>query len=492
MNGTTTYAERLAVLDEIRASVKSFDSRSVRGTVSIRQGETTKTFELIYSYGEDVAIDENQAGLMVAFPAINFTLFSRKFVLDFPASGTDLQFIRKLVETNNREVFINKIARRRYPFFREEYLPTDADITPDNSRGITEVSRTSIHESRDCRIEGDEGEVAVLSSGGKESLLTYGMLSELGSSPHSFFFNESGSHWFTAATSYRDFSSRHGNVHKVWSNVDRLYRFFLRNLEAIDQKVMRSKTDTYPVQLFIFPVYIMSLIPLAKARGITSVVLGDEFDDPREMVEYMGIRHYYGIYDQTHDFNDAMGQYLTSKMGNFRIWSAVYPVSGSVVEKALVSRYGGLFRLQRSCHSCRSIQGEMVPCGKCSKCLGIMMFVLAAGGNPADIKYSRDSIDNLAPMVAGERMRLDGDELKLMKQRLGFEKIDGSALNHVDGIHVLPDEEEAFQKVPETFRDGIRRILAQYAGGVYRLENGQWKEYGALQKNSDSVEPTSS
>ncbi len=492
MSRSTAYAERLAVLDEIRASVKSFDSTSVRGTVTIMKGDMSHSFDLIYRYREEVLLDENMAGLMVAFPAINFTLFTRKLVLDFPTSDTDIEFIRKFVEINNTEVFVNKIARRRYPFFREEYLPSDRDITRDNARGITEISRTSEFEGGISKPADNNGGVAVLSSGGKESLLTFGILNELGFDPHSFFFNESGSHWLTASTSYREYSQKYRNVHKVWSNVDRLYRFFIRNLDPIDLRVVKSKTDTYPVQLFIFPVYIMSLMPLARARGITSAVLGDEFDDPREMVEYRGIRHYYGIYDQTNDFNEEMSRYLSSKMGQFRIWTAVYPVTGSIVEKALSSRYPDLFRLQRSCHSCRSTDGRITPCGRCSKCLGILMFVLAANGNPEEINYSRSSIDDLESRVASERMRLDSDELNLMKQKLGFQARSGPMLNHVDGIHLLPGEEEPFQMVPVDYRNGISRILGQYAENVYRLEDGQWKEAGTVQKNSDSVAAISS
>lgn len=481
------YPEKLAQLDEIRVSVKSFNNNSARGIVSIIQGDERKSFELIYSYREKVKLDENLAGLMMAFPAINFTLFARKLVLDFPVSETDLEYIRKFVAINNTEVFVNKIARRRYPFFLDVFLPSEEDINSRNAAGITEVERTSAFTEPDARVAIDSGNVAVMSSGGKESLLTYGILQEIGANPHAFFFNESGSHWFTAATSHREFSSRYGNVHKVWSNVDRLYRFFLRNLGPIEQEMIKKKTDTYPVQLFIFPVYIMSLIPVAREHGITSVVLGDEFDDPREITEYNGIRHYYGIYDQTHDFNNTMSDYLSSKTGYFRVWSAVYPVSGSVVEKMLVSRYSSLFRLQRSCHSCRSVDGEMVPCGRCSKCLGIMMFTIAAHGDPREINYSEGAIRNLGPMVAAERMRLDSDELNLMKQRLGFLTGNSQMLDHVDGVHILPDEQIPFQKIPERFRAGVSDAIMQYAPAVYRLEDNQWRMVPFIQKKSDSV-----
>lgn len=475
-----SYAQKIAVLDEIRVRPTSFGNRKVRGTVSFTSGDHEKSFEVIYSYNGDIEINRNIAGLMMAMPAINFTIFSKKLVLDFPASKADLEHIREFVRINNREVFVNKLARRRYEFFRKEYLPVESDITEENSNGITEVVATEETEGAVPVNHGDGSKsVAVLSSGGKESLLSYGMLRESGVETHAFYFNESGSHWFTASTAYAYYSREFKNVHKVWSNVDRMYRFFLRNLEPIDQEAIRRKTDTYPVQLFIFPVYAMALVPMALKHGIGSMVLGDEFDDPREMPPYHGIAHYFGVYDQSHDFNAFMSGYFESKGIDLRVWSAVYPVSGSIVEKALVNRYPELFRLQRSCHSCRSINGQMVPCGRCSKCMGIVMFVLAAGGDPADILYSKETVKNLGELVSRERMRLDSDELNLMKAKLRLSSADTGNLEHVEGIHILQDEKEPFEKVPENFRENIQDIISMYSDGIYRIENGQWVRTGA-------------
>lgn len=473
------YAEKIAVLDEIRVRPTYIGGRTIRGKVSFRWKGNEKSFEVIYTYNGDIVANENIAGLLMAMPAINFTLFSRKFVLDFPVSEADISHIREFVRINNREVFINKLARRRYEFFRKEFLPSEADITEENSLGVTvvEATKTATMEMPGGMVPGHHS-VAVLSSGGKESLLSYGMLRESGADTHAFYFNESGSHWFTASTAYRYYSRNFPNVHKVWSNVDRLYRFFLRNLEPIDQEAIVRKADTYPVQLFIFPVYAMALVPIALRNGITSMVLGDEFDDPREMPPYHGIRHYFGVYDQTYDFNSTMSSYLEAKGINLTVWSAVYPVSGSVVENALVNRYPHLFGLQRSCHSCRPSGGNMVPCGRCSKCLGILMFVLAARGDPGEILYSRENVENLGSMVQKERMRLDSDELNLMKGRLGLSEVDTSPLRHVDGVHVLPGEKEPFEKVPPQFRGSIQEIIRQYSEGVYHLKDGAWVTLG--------------
>lgn len=467
------YLDRIAEFSNITVTPEEYGERRISGRIRIETNSGNLDFRVIFSYSDRIEVDRNLAGLVLTMPVINFTLFSKKLTLDYPASDADLDAIREFVRINNTEVFVNKLARRRYEFYRKEFLPSQEDITPENAVGLTQVVALESHTDSDMRKTG--GSVAVFSSGGKESLLSYGMLREVDQNTHAFFFNESGFHWLPAKTAHDYYSTHYKNVHKVWSNVDRFYRFVLRNMKIIDQRMVNSKTDTYPVQLFIFPVYIMSMIPVALRSGISGAVLGDEFDDPREMPPFHGIKHYYEVYDQTHDFNNFISAYFRRKRIDFTVWSAVYPINGSVVERILVNRYPELFSLQRSCHSCRNIGGKIVPCGVCSKCLGILLFVLNAGGDPRKIEYSEESVRNLKQNVEKERMKLDPDELNLMKANLGFIVIqDREKLHHVPGIHMLPDENVPFQKVPEKYREGIMNIVRQYSGQVYRLSGDGW------------------
>ncbi len=467
------YLDRITEFSNITVTPEEYGKSRITGKITLETSSGPLEFRVVFTYSDDIEVDRNLAGLVLTMPVINFTLFSMKLTLDFPVSKADLDAIREFVKINNREVFVNKLARRRYEFYRKEYLPSEEDITPQNADGITEVIANEHYSDRPFKPAG--GSAAVFSSGGKESLLSYGMLKELDPETHAFFFNESGFHWLPAKTAHDYYISHFKNVHKVWSNVDRFYRFVLRHMKIIDQKMVNSKTDTYPVQLFIFPVYIMSMVPVALKTGISGAVLGDEFDDPREMPPFHAIKHYYEVYDQTHDFNSFISDYFHRKGIDFTVWSAVYPINGSVVEKILVNRYPELFRLQRSCHSCRNVGGRIVPCGVCSKCLGILLFVLNAGGDPRKIEYSEESIRSLKQNVEKERMKLDPDELNLMKSNLGFIEIrNPEKLQHVPGIHILPDEEIQFQKVPGKYRDGILGIVRQYSGGIYILSETGW------------------
>ncbi len=466
-----SYVERAISFDSIRISNPTILENSIRGDITVTSGGSAKTFRLIFTYSEPVAVDERIAGLILTMPVINFTYFARELRLDFPIGTADLDLLRNFLKVNAREVFINKICRRRYEFIRKEYIPADSDINASNSDGMTEVI-AHVSAQGNYNMRGDKKTSAVLSSGGKESLLSYGMLKEIGERTFSFFFNESGGHWITAKTSYDYFSANFRDVLKAWSNVDRFYKFMQRQVKILDQVAVTRWADTYPLQLFIFPVYIFALIPFMIKHSISSVYIGDEFDDPREMPEFHGLKHYYGIFDQSLDFNKLMSKYFTSIGIDAVLTSAVYPISGNMVEKILLQRYPDLFSLQRSCHSCHYENGKIVPCGRCSKCLGIQMFVRAAGGDPAKIGYESISIEELHRRVMSERMRLDSDELSYMKSML-FDNNE-PRVSHVTGIHILPGEKRPGELMPEHVRNKIVEIIQKYTDGKFSLVNGEW------------------
>ncbi len=467
------FSETISEFDNVIVSNVSATNNSLTGKITLVREDTRLPFDVKFRYSEDVVINDNIGGLILTMPVINFTLFAKKITLDFPVSESDLSVIKKFIQINNRDVFINKLVRRRYEFFRKDYLPHEEDINADNLDGITKVVRSERFRD-DYEHKMAENNVAILSSGGKESLLSYGMLNEVGANTFQIFFNESGAHWMTAKTAYDAFEGSKKNTFRIWSNVDRFYRFCLRNMRSIDQKMILRKTDTYPVQLFIFPVYVMSSLPILIKHKVAGIVIGDEFDDPREMSSFKGFKHYYGIFDQSQDFNDIMSDYLENKGIGIRLWSAVYPITASVVEKILIKRYPDLFKLQRSCHSCRRVGGVIKPCGNCSKCLGIMLFVRAADGKLSDIGYDDLTNKDLLLKVEKERMRLDSDELIMLQDILGKKTADTVDRKHTQSVHVLPGERSSFSLIPSKFRSSVKNIIERYAKDEYILKNGVW------------------
>jgi hypothetical protein len=466
------YIDRAISFENIEVNIAKIEKRRITGNIKFNNF----SYKLIFTYAEDIEVDRNIAGLILTMPAINFTYFAKKLTLNFPVSTGDMELIKKFMVINAHEVFINKIINRRYDFIKPEYIPSEEDINDYNANGITELICPE-NLTGETPWKTDNDKVAIMSSGGKESLLAFGIFNEINrpENNYSFYFEESGSHWLTAKTAYDYYRDNFQNVMKVWSNTDRFYHEMTKRIKIINRDTIDIRSDDYPIQVFIFPVYIFLLLPLLKKHSIGNIIMGDEFDDPRGMGDYKGLKYYYGIFDQTYDFNNILSIYFRKKGVNAHVYSIVYPITGYLEEKILMERYRFLFLQQRSCHSCHEKDGIIYPCGKCSKCLGILLFIESAGGKPQDILYSDNDIGLLKRRLSNSRLRLDPDEKEYAESKLEFGSNSDTDVTHVGGIHIMPYENSALSIVPDTFRGPINRIFSYYGNGVYKLENDKWK-----------------
>lgn len=465
------YIDNIISFNNIEVSIDKIEKRRITGYIKLDDF----SYRLIFTYAEDIDVDRNIAGLILTMPAINYTYFSRKLILNFPVSQRDIKLIKDFMVINAHEVFINKIINRRYDYIKPEFIPSESDINKENADGITELVCPEIVKDGNPWIT-DREKVAIMSSGGKESLLAFGIFNEINmkENNYAFYFEESGSHWLTAKTAYDYYRTNFGNIMKVWSNTDRFYHEALKHLKIIKQEMIDIRSDDYPIQVFIFPLYIFLLLPMIRKYKIGNIIMGDEFDDPRGMGDYRGLKYYYGIFDQTYDFNRMVSVYFRDKGINSNVYSIVYPVTGYVEERILMERYRNLFLQQRSCHSCHEKDGVIYPCGKCSKCLGILLFIESAGGDPRDIMYSDTDMRLLGRRLLKSRLRLDPDERQYAEYKLGFSENGSMEINHVAGMHIMPYEEDVLSAVPENFRHSIKKILSRYTDGKYELKDNIW------------------
>jgi hypothetical protein len=315
----------------------------------------------------------------------------------------------------------------------------------------------------------------VLSSGGKDSLLTYGLLKELGSTVYPLYINESGGHWRTALTAYQHHKKTDPHTQRVWTNVDRFYGFMLDHLGFIRPDHRKIWHDTYPIRLCIFPFYVFSLLPIFAEERIGNLLLGSEFDDLRYEIQYKGIKHYFGVYDQHQDYDVRMNQWYERRTPGLYQWSALRNISGLVDQNILVRRYPTLARLQRSCHSCHIKNGVVYPCGTCSKCLGILLYLLANDLDPILMKYQRKDIEDFYTNVGVSSLKLDKDEKNqsffLLTQKDSVPKV--RCVDHVQKIHVHPSTCDP-RLYPKQFRNGLLKILEAYTTGYCTLKNEEW------------------
>ncbi|PNX48453.1 MAG: hypothetical protein BV459_02335 [Thermoplasmata archaeon M11B2D] len=479
-------------LSSISLSDPTIEKNTAKTEVIIHTlNQTTHCFTLLNKYPDRLS-QQHIALLRLAFcmPLLNYGLFSKKIQLDFPVSKADFQLLTDFNLIFSREIFVNKIARGTNPYILEEFLPDPETILPHDGDPTAMIKPTQITADTSISTRLNPLKSGVLSSGGKDSLLTYGLLTELGSTVYPLYMNESGGHWKTALTAYRYHKKTDPNTQRVWTNVDRFYGFMLDHLRIIRPDHRKKWDDTYPIRLCIFPFYVFSVLPIFINQGISHLLLGSEFDDFRSAIQYKGIPHYYGLYDQHQDFDLRMNHWYRTRIPGLSQWSALRNISGLVGQHILVSRYPALAKQQRSCHSCHIKNSIVYPCGQCLKCLGILLYLLAKGTDPTLMKYQRKHIDLFYKNIGAASLSLDQDEKNhsffLLKQKGSVPK--SSCVDHVEKIHVHPSTCDP-GLYPASFRMGLLRILEQYTSGYCTLRNGVWVQTEQWQEHPVTVAP---
>ncbi|NLE03555.1 MAG: hypothetical protein GX638_01970 [Crenarchaeota archaeon] len=413
--------------------------------------------------------------MAATMPILNYGLFTKQIKLNYSISKSDYLLIKDLLSTFSIDIFINKLARKKNPYILPEYNLKEEDVIEKNVKPLASLNVEKIVEDTLICNEFDDNSCGILSSSGKESLLTYAMLKEIGANVFPLYINESGGHWKTALQAYRYHEKNEPNTNKVWINVDRFYTFMLDHMKIIRADHRQVWADTYPIRLCIFPVYVFFLLPVFVIEKIGNLLIGSEFDEVRFLSNYKGMRHYFGVYDQTQDYDLRMEKWYQQRMPGIRQWSAVRPVTGLIEERILVSRYFELAQNQRSCHSCHFEGKEIIQCGECSKCLGILLFLKANNIDPTIMGYSKKHSNQFSSLFLKSKLKLDEDE----KEHSAFlankncPDIKGIEHSHVESIHLHKDTSD-LNLIPKRFRKKLLKIIKEYTNGFTILEKDKW------------------
>jgi hypothetical protein len=482
----------LCCLSSISLAEPTIEKNTTHAEIIVTESDGVESrFELMNKY--DQLLQEDHLPLLrLAFsmPLLNYGLFSKKIHLQFPISKADYSLLCDLNLIFSRDIFVNKITHGTNPYILSDFFPDPEKIRPGDGDPNAVIYPSQL--ISDTSIAGgmDPLKSGVLSSGGKDSLLTYGLLKELGSQVYPVYVNESGGHWKTAITAYKYHKKTEPKTQRVWTNVDRFYSFMLDHLQFIRKDHRKIWHDTYPLRLCIFPFYVFSVLPCFIKENIGNVLLGSEFDDLRYETQYKGIPHYFGVYDQHQDYDVRMNQWYEKRIPGLYQWSALRNISGLVDQKILVCRYPTLAKQQRSCHSCHIKNGVVYPCGTCSKCLGILLYLLANDIDPTLMKYRKKDIGYFYKNVGASSLKLDKDEkdqsFYLLKNKGPVPKV--RCVDHVEQIHIHPSTCEP-GLYPKQFRNGLLRILEEYTTGYCTLRNGEWVLSEKWQGNAATVVP---
>ncbi len=309
----------------------SFDCLRVHD-LSIRPRQTKATYtlekkdgssvnnEFIYSYDEAVFKSKNRddvniASIMVAQVAMNYGLFCEKIVFEGLYDVTDQRFILDMIENTSREIYVHKLLQPT-EFLLATYNQLEVEKPKRYTHAQIEFQTDGYAHLTKAKVDKkpDENKYAILSSGGKDSLLSYGILKEK-FDPHPIFINESGRHWFTAYNSYHYFKKNEPNTAKVWCNSDRIFNWMAKQMPFIKPNFQNIRSDQYPIRLWTVSVFLWGVIPIVRKRNIKNIIIGNEYDTSLQL-QYKGITHYAGLYDQSKYFDNAYSKYYHKKSWN--------------------------------------------------------------------------------------------------------------------------------------------------------------------------------
>ena len=485
--------EKLSVISKLEVGPVRLEKRRLIAPYTVEQDGRRDSVDLIYRYEEDVFIpsdpsSHNLASMMAAQVALNYGLFCRQIEFRGAYDASDRRFLAEMAENTAREIFVKKFLEHN-PFLTAEYQTWMPLVLDHYCRAELTFESTTETEAPVFETWPQEtGRHAVLSSGGKDSLLTFGLLKEMGLEVHPIFINESGRHWFTALNAYRHFSAQVPHTARVWTNADRVFNWMIRRMPFIRSDYAQRRSDEYPIRLWTVAVFLFGALPLLKKRGISRLIIGDEFDTTLECT-YHGIPHYNGLYDQSRFFDDALSGFFLKKNWHVAQFSILRPLSELLIEKMLVERYPDLQRYQTSCHATHTDKETVLPCGRCEKCRRIVGMLLGIGADPTRCGYTeaqvRDCIRNLITKGV-HQYEEDAEHLVYLLHQKGVISEDhlGSVrLKERPNVMKLRFDpvKSPIESVPLDLRKPLYRIYLEHADGAVKLQGRMWLAFDAME-----------
>ncbi len=477
----------LAVLDRLEVGRPILTPRRLKAPYRVKRGGQVETMELVYRYEDDVfePDDEqslNLASMIVAQVALNYGLFCREIRFLGFYDSHDRQFLQEMARNTAREVYVKKFLESN-PFLRgpaSALVPERRDSYLQARLGFP--AEVWAGPGRGWQV--DRARPAVLSSGGKDSLLSFGLLRELGAEPRAVFVNESGRHWYTALNAYRHFRDTVPGTARVWTNCDRLFTWMLRRLPFIRPDFADVRSDEYPVRLWTVAVFLFGALPLLKKQGLGRLYIGDEYDTTVRRRRF-GIAHFDGLFDQSRYFDDALTRYFSLKGWGVEQLSLLRQLSELLVQKVLVQRYPELQQHQVSCHATH-LDGELVrPCGRCEKCRRIVGMLLAADADPRRCGYDSAQVALCIEALGSQKLHQEAagaEQLVFMLEQRGLLPAGGGRGRPRPEVLKLrfDPERSPLSVVPRELRRPLYRILGEHTAGALRRDGREWVEYDPL------------
>ncbi len=481
---TADHLAPLLIWDRLEVGAPRVEPRRVTAEYAVVAGSRRETTELSYTYDEDVfppgdPVAANLAAMITAQVALNYGLFCREMVFHGPFDERDRRFLADMAQNTAREIYVKKFLQPN-PFLVGEAAALKAHKQDDYLRAKLLFPGAVKEDGPLPGWGAGDGSCAVLSSGGKDSLLTFGLLQEAGVVTHPVFINESGRHWFTALNSFRNFQETVPGTARVWSNCDRVFAWMLRQMPFVRQDFANVRADIYPVRLWTVAVFLFGALPLLRKRGIDRLLIGDEFDTSVR-ARHQGIPHFDGLYDQSRWFDLALTRFFHRKGWAVQQFSVLRHLSELLIMKILVERYPQLQEHQVSCHAAHKDPdgGKVLPCGKCEKCRRIVGMLSALGADPVRCGYTADQIGPCLAKLASEGVHQESvcfEHTAALLERRGLWPDGGpQPREHPEVLQIRIDKDHApLNTAPTDLRERLLEIMLAHADGAVVRSGRLW------------------
>jgi len=474
----------LEVFDKLEIGPVKLRCNSLRMPYTIFRKGKKRSYDLIYSYSEAVfqpgnPADENLASMIGAQVALNYGLFCSEINFNGAFSRLDASFIKEMMENTSREIYVKKFLEP-HPFIKGRAAKLPIAVQSKYTRAKISF-KNKLKDSLNIPWKTSKSGYCVLSSGGKDSLLSYGLINELGKETHPIYINESGRHWYTALNAFRYSEKNIPNTTKVWTNCDRLFNWMKRQMPFVKKNFANYRMDEYPIRLWTVAVFLFGALPLMKKRGLGRLVIGDEYDTTREM-NHHGIPHYDGLYDQSRFFDDALSEYFTKKKWNILQFSILRPMAEIMIQKVLVKRYPELQAEQVSCHATHIKNHRIYPCGNCEKCRRIIAILTAMDEDPGRCGYIKVQIRNCLASIEKQKINQigeDSNQLFFLLANKGLISETSKGISENSNTMKLRFDPVAspLQTIPVDIRNPLLKMLETYTQGAVIRKGKNWEKY---------------
>lgn len=477
----------LVVFQQMLVHEVTVEPKRVKATYTVihRDGSRVSN-QLIYTYNsiyfdKTRPRDVNLASMMLAQVALNYGLFCEEIVFDGLYDEVDQRFLKDMMENTSREILVLKF------YSKNEFLKPPFDNLEHEKRPAYTAAKLTFRNTayqtlaiEKANLSPSENEYVILSSGGKDSLLTYGIIKELGI-PHPVFINEAGRHWFTAVNAHQYYQEIEPNTVKPWCNSDRIFNWMVKQMPFIKENFQQIRADIYPIRLWTVAVFLFGTLPVAMKREAGNILIGNEYDTTVKG-NYKGITHYHGLYDQSKYFDNALTRYFSKKGWNFKQYSILRSLSELLILKVLVKRYPELQQQQVSCHAAHEQNGRMLPCGACEKCRRIIGMLMALDEDPKRCGYTDQQIQKGLDTLEKKGVKQLGSDaahlyyLLLSKGHLkATEHSKKLAREYPEIVSLRLDQERSNSAdLPLYIREPLYKILEKYSEGCVIQRKGKW------------------